>query len=521
MTEANWPELLKDLAGRRTAAAAHGGADAVDRLHKRGKMTARERIDALLDRGSFQEIGLHAEGVVQTPGKPAATIKTDGVVCGWGDIDGRRVLVVADDGSVMGGAAGIVNIEKRFRIRRIAIEQGYPFIGLYEGSAIRFQDSMDAAILARVPAFKEVADAHGISPQVAAIFGPCYGRPPMDVLCSDFAVMAKGTGFLGLSGPTLVQGGLGEIVDINELSGPDMHATTTGLVDRVGDDEAECLALIRKFLSFVPANAWSLPPRQERRSERSDTCSQLIDIVPPNFRKPYDMKKVIAAISDDENILEYKPDFGTSLITSLIRLDGQSVGIIASQPIKRGGILDWAASMKGRRFISVCNQFHIPVVFLQDQPGFLPGKQSEAANILYWAGTFIMAVQKATVPKITVILRKSHGAALWAMGVGGEYHDGADLVAAWPSAVMTGTGPSSAVFTVHSKELKSAADPKLLQQELEAKYTQTGSIYRAASSFGVHEIIAPQETRTWLIAALAFASNKLARNPQPKRPLFP
>jgi acetyl-CoA carboxylase carboxyltransferase component len=517
----DWPALIRGLEDRRAAAQVHGGPEAVGRLHSRGKMAARERIDALLDRGSFREIGLHAEGVVQTPGKPATTVRTDAVVCGWGEIDGRRVLVVADDGSVMGGAAGIVNIEKRFRMRRIAIEQGYPFIGLYEGSAIRFQDSMDAAILARVPAFKEVADTHGVCPQVAAIFGPCYGRPPFDVLCSDFAVMAKGTGFLGLSGPSLVQGGLGEIADINELSGPEMHALTTGLVDRVAADEVEALALIRRFLSFMPPNAWTLPPRGEDDKGRADVAAGLERLVPTDFRKPYDMRKVVAALGDDGDFFEYKPDFGTSLITCLARLGGQGVGIVASQPLKRGGVLDWAASMKGRRFVSVCNQFHIPLVFLQDQPGFLPGKQSEAANILYWAGTFLMAVQKATVPKLTVVLRKSHGAALWAMGVGGEYNDGADLVAAWPSAVMTGTGPSSAVFTVHSKELKAAADPQQLQQELESNYTQTGSIYRAAAAFGVHAIIPPGETRAWLIDTLALASGKLGRNLQPKTPLFP
>lgn len=520
MADADWKRMLEELEQRRQRARALGGEVAVNRLHERGKLTARERIQALLDPDTFQEVGLHVEGVVHTPGKAPVTVPADAVVCGWGEIERRRVVVVADDGSIMGGAGSIVNVEKRFRMRRIAAEQGYPFVGLYEGSAIRFQESMDAAILARVPAFREVAEGHGVSPQVAAILGPCYGRPPVDVLCSDFAVMAKGTGYLGLSGPTLVQGGLGEAVDIDELSGPQMQANTTGLIDRVGQNEAECLALIRAFLTYMPQNAWSLPPRFPSPAW-SGAGVDLIELVPTNPRLPYDMRKVIAAIVDDASEFEYKPEFGKSLLTILARLGGQVVGIVASQPNNKGGVIDAAASQKGRRFVSVCNQFHIPIVFLQDQPGFLPGKQSEAANILYWAGTFLLAVQRATVPKVTVILRKSHGAAIWAMGAGGESDEAADLVAAWPSAVMTGTGPSSAVFTVHSRELKDSADPKALQQELELRYTQTGSVFRAAAAFGVHHVIAPAETRTWLISALALASEKRQRQLQPKQPLFP
>lgn len=519
MSERDWPEVLGELDQRRRAIRELGGQAAVKRLHDRKKLTARERIELLVDPGSFREVGMHVEGVVHTPDKAAVKVPADAVVAGWGNVDGRPTVVVADDGSMLGGAGGILNIEKRFRMRRIAIEQGLPYVGMYEGSAIRFQDSMDAAILARVPAFKEVADSHGVSPQVAAIFGPSYGRPPVDVLCSDFTVMARGTGFLGLSGPTLVQGGLGEHADINELSGPAMHAERTGLVDRVCDGEHDAIGSIRHFLSYLPSNAWAAPAPVAAVAPSS--AQPLTQLVPLNPRKPYDVRQVVDTLVDARSGFEYKPDFGKSLITMLARMDGRTVGIIANQPKVKGGIIDAAASLKARRFLSVCDQFHVPIVFLQDQPGFLPGVQSEAANILYWAGSLLMAVQRATVPKLTVILRKSHGAALWAMGCGGEYGEGADLVAAWPSVVMTGTGPSSAVFTVHSRELQASDDPASLQRDLEARYTRTGSVYRAAAAFGVHEIIAPDETRAWLLAALELASHKLARTLQPKRPLFP
>lgn len=517
----DWDSAEAELQGRRAAARAMGGEDAVARLHARGKLSARERLDKLLDPGSFNEIGLLAEGEVGRANGEKETLHADSVVTGWGEIDSRKVFAVADDGSVMAGAAGLLNVEKRFRIRRMAIEQGYPYIGLYEGSAIRFQDSMDAAIMSRVPAFKEIIDCVGVVPQVAAIMGPAFGRPPMDALYSELALQVAGTGHLGLSGPALVKGGIGEDTDIASLAGPEMHADTTGMIDLVTPDEATCLDEIRRFLGYMPANAWTLPPRRESDGGRDRPCPELMDIVPTNLRRPYDINDVIAVLADPGSLFPYKATFGLGLVTTLARMDGQVVGVVANQPLHQGGVIDADAAFKARRFVALCDLFRVPLIFLQDQPGFLPGAAAEANRIVFWGGTLLATVERATVPMVTVIMRKSHGAACWALGKGGRSAEAGDMVYAWPIAIMTGTGPSSAVYTVHARELEAADDPEARRRDLEAGYNQSGSVYGAAAAFGVDDVIAPGETRQRIIAALEMASGRLSRGLGPKTPLFP
>lgn len=517
--ERAWTDHLEELRRRRTEALAQGGPQALARLHARGKLGARERLDALLDPGSFHELGLLAQGVVETPGRERRTIPADGVITGWGEIGGRKVFVVADDGSLMGGAAGLVNIEKRFRLRRMALAQGYPFVGLYEGSAVRFQDSMDAAVMSRVPAFREVVACAGRIPQVAALMGACFGRPPIDALFADLVVLPRGTGFAGWSGPSLVKGGLGGDVGLEALGGAAMQAERTGLVDVVTESEAECLATIRRFLPYLPQNADELPPRAPAADDPARPCPELLDCVPTNLRHPYDMQRVIDVVVDRGSCFVYKPDFGRAIITCLARLDGRAVGVVASQPRHQGGVIDSDAAYKARRFVAVCDAFHVPLVFLQDQPGFMIGLAAEAARAVYWCGSFLAAVERATVPKLTVILRKAHGAATWAMGA--RSADTPDLVAAWPLAVMTGTGPASAVQTIHAGELQAAADPATLRRSLQALYEDRASIYRAAAAFGVDDVIEPAATRRWLVAGLDMACGKLARQRGPKTPLFP
>jgi len=414
----------------------------------------------------------------------------------------------------MGGAASILNIEKRFRVRHLAIEQGCPFIGLYEGSAIRFQDSMDAGIMARIPAFKEVLDCAGEIPQLAAIFGPAYGRPPMDILYSDFSVQAKGTGHLALSGPALVEGGIGEKADIEALSGTSMTVDTTGLVDRAGDDEAACLDLVRKALGYFPPSCATPPPRGRPWPEAHRSREELVELVPGNPRRPYDMRPVVAAIVDRAAYLEYKPTFARSLLTGLARFDGHVIGVVANQPMHKGGVLDSDACLKMRRFVQVCNAFHIPLLFLEDQPGFMIGNQAETDRILYWAGGLLGAVQRAVVPMLTIVLRKAHGAAVWTMG---GQPKGGNIVVAWPIAITTGTGPSSAVNTMHARELAATDDLPALRGRLEEQYNQTGSALRAAATFGIDDVIDPVDTGRvigrWLELAVTRTSKAPARRP--------
>lgn len=516
--DVEWEQARRKLREARALAEAQGGSEAIARAHARGKRTARERLDYLLDAQSFQEIGLLVEGKVgSTSGTPLG-VPADNVVCGWGEIDGRRVCVVADDGTRMGGAASILNVEKRFRLRHLSIEQGCPFIGLYEGSAIRFQDSMDAGIMARIPAFKEILDCAGEVPQLAAVLGPAYGRPPMDILYSDFSVQAQRTGYLGLSGPALVEGGIGEKADIEALSGTSMTVDTTGLVDRAGNDEIECLDLIREALSYFPASCASPPPRGALWPEAHRAREELVDLVPSNPRRPYDMKRVVAAIADAGTYLEYKPTFARSLFTAMARFDGHVIGVVANQPLHKGGVLDSDACLKMRRFIQVCNAFHIPLLFLEDQPGFMIGEQAERDRILYWAGGLLGAVERAVVPMLTIVLRKAHGAAVWTMG--GQPKAG-NLVVAWPITITTGTGPSSAVNTMHARELAAADNPKALRAQLEAQYSHTGSALRAAATFGIDDVIDPADTGRVIGRWLELAVGRTSQAPARRALLFP
>ena len=511
----NWENARSALNDDRNNAQALGGKDALKTLARRGKLTARQRIEQLLDPGTFQEIGQLVRGKYRDIEGKKHEVAADAVVTGWGEINGQQVMLVADDGSVMGGAGSTLNVEKRFRLRTMAIEAGCPFIGLYEGSAIRFQDSMDAGQMARIPAFKEVIDCAGKVPQVAAVMGPCYGRPPLDVLYADFSVQVEKTGFLGLSGPALVAGGIGEDVEMDVLSGTQMHVDRTGIVDRAAANEASCLELIRTFLRFVPASAWArgAPPIPDPRP-----CPELTELVPSNLRKPYDMSKVLDVVMDPTPRFAYKPTFGRSVLTELGLMGGGVVGVVASQPQHKGGVMDADACLKVRRFVAVCDAFHIPLLFLQDQPGFMIGKQAEEERILLWAGALLGCVQRATVPKVTVVLRKCHGAAAWSMG---GQNVGGNIVAAWPIAIMTGTGPASAVNTIHARELSSSDAPAQRRSELEARYAASGSALLAARTFGIDEVIDPAETRTFVTRCFAMQLAGSREPVSPKVPLFP
>lgn len=511
-----WEQARERLKEARAGAERMGGRAAIARAKDRGKLTARERVSLLLDDGSFEELGKLVVGTVERS-DGTQEVPADNVVTGWGTIDGRVVLVAADDGTTVGGAGSILNVEKRFRLRTMAIEQGCPFIGLYEGSAIRFQDSMDAGVMARIPAFKEVIDCAGVVPQFAAILGPAFGRPPMDVLYADFSVQAAGTGHLALSGPALVEGGIGEQADIEALSGVGMTVDTTGVVDKAGADELACLRLIRAALGYFPSSCHS-------RAQGSPPLAPAIDpndlssIVPASLRTPYDMAQVVEAVVDRDSWFEYKPTFARSLLTGLARIEGRTVGVVANQPNHKGGVLDAQACFKMRRFVHLCNAFHFPLVFLEDQPGFMIGDQSERDRILYWAGGLLGAVQRAAVPKFTVILRKAHGAAVWTMG---GQPAGSDLVVAWPIAIMTGTGPASAVNTIHARDLDSAADRGAMRRTLESQYNETGSSMRAAREFGIDDVIDPGETRMRIASWLTLVESRIEASVGRKELLFP
>jgi len=518
MTSPRWEQLLKDLAARKARAREMGGAEAVARTHERGKLTARERIDALLDGGSFVELGTLAQSVVETPGLPPKEIPADGVIAGHGAIDGRPVFLAADDGTLMGGARGEASTRKFLAVKQLALRAGVPYVGLLEGSASRIQETMSSTFAAIGSSLVEQHTYSGVIPQVVALLGHCFGGPAFHAASADFVVMVKGTSFMGMSGPPVVRGGMGEQVTPEELGGAEMHYRETGQVDHLAASEADALAAIRDYLGYFPPSCHELPPVRATADPADRPTDELLDIVPDNYRRAYDMTKVVRTVVDDGRMLPLRAGFGRNLLTALARLGGQPVGIVANQPVEQAGILDWKAAYKLRRFVELCDAFHLPLVFLQDVPGFLVGTRVERDATVRHAVAALLAVTRATVPRITLILRKSYGLAYLAMC---GKPAGADLLLAWPSASIAIMGPEAAVNTIYRRELERAADPAALRREMEEQFRGRSTPDAAAERFYIDEVIDPRDTRRMLIRALSMVEGKRRRQTGFKHPIWP
>jgi acetyl-CoA carboxylase carboxyltransferase component len=483
-----------------------GGPESIEKLHRKGKMTCRERLELLLDPGTFREIGRLAQSTVETPGRAPVVIQADGIVAGWGEIDGRKVYVSADDATIMSGAAGQNTSEKRVRVLKMAMEQRCPIIRLNEMSAMRFQDGMRAEIFAKVGrGFKLATNTSGAVPKIAAMMGWCFGGPAFLAMMSDFVAMVRGTSAMGMSGPPLVRGAFSDLIGPEELGGVDIHYNATGLADYAAETEEACIASIKKYLSFMPASCWELPPVVETGDDPNRRCDELIEIVPTNLKRSYDMNDVIRCIVDQGDFFPLRSGFGQGMITCLARMDGNTVGIVANQPNYRSGVYDWRGCYKARRFISLCDAFHIPLIFLMDEPGFMIGQEEEKNRILYYAIYNLMTLYQATVPKLTVIMRKAYGLAYMAMG--GHPTD-PDLLVAWPTAEIAVTGSEAAVYTMHQKELEAAENPTAVKQELVDFYRRGAGPDRAARAFLLDDIIDPKDTRRVLIDGLKMAVEK-------------
>jgi len=484
---------------RRRKAAEMGGAERVERAHSRGKLTARERLELLLDPGSFIEIGLlaHSQSAELKDRTPA-----DGMLAGSGKIEGRAVYVTADDGTVLAGTRGRVAEVKNKRVRELALKHEKPFIALMEAGAARVQETYGATAAGLGYRFGDHLKMSGRVPQVGAAVGPCFGGPSFTAAQSDFVSIVKGTGFLGMSGPPVVKVGIGLDATSEEIGGGEMSAVETGQAGFLAETEADCMASIRAFLSYLPSNCNEAPPRATPVPAPVDSAEgreAIAQLVPENHRRAYDMHKLIELLVDGGSVFELKRDHARSVITAFARMDGHSVGIIANQPLRQAGTIDGKGSAKVRQFIDLCDAFHIPLVSLMDCPGFLVGPEVERHRMVSLTGRLLNSIFDASVPLVTVVLRKAIGLAYIALG--GRAVD-PDLLVAWPAARFDVMGPEAGIELVHGRDIAKAADPVQARDDIRKQIEEESSAYAAAGMGLIDDVIAPEETRERILEAL-------------------
>ncbi|HEV7888377.1 MAG TPA: acyl-CoA carboxylase subunit beta, partial [Acidimicrobiales bacterium] len=485
--------------------------------HARGKMTARERVEALLDPGSFVELDLLARHRAVGVGLDGQRPYTDGVITGFGTIDGRRVCVFSQDFTLFGGALGEVFAEKTHKVMDLAAPVGVPMIGINDGAGARIQEGVvSLAQYGRI--FHRNVTASGVIPQISVILGPCAGGAVYSPAMTDFIFMVRETSHMFITGPDVVKTVTGENVTLEELGGAMSHATKSGVSTFVSGDEKACLDDVRYLLSFLPANNLDEPPYVEPADAPDRRAPELVDLMPASPNQPYDMKKVVAAVFDDGEFFEYFPHWALNLVCGFARLNGHVVGVMGNQPQVLAGVLDIDSSEKGARFVRTCDAFNIPLVTFVDVPGFLPGTDQEYGGIIRHGAKLLYAYCEATVPRIQVITRKAYGGAYVVMNAKSI---GADLAFAWPSAELAVMGPQGAVEIVYRRELAEAAtaDPEAAaarRAELVDEYTDRyANPYQAAERGFVDDVIDPADTRPVLIRSLEMLRSK--REELPKR----
>jgi acetyl-CoA carboxylase carboxyltransferase component len=502
-------ERREQLEKRKEEAYHAGSEPAVRRQHDRGKLTARERVEYLLDDGSFVELDLLARS--RSPGLDEKPF-TDGVITGWGTIDGRKVFLFAQDFTVFGGALGEVFAEKVHKVMDMAAKVGAPFIGLNDGAGARIQEGVVSLAMYGGIFLRNVMSS-GVIPQISVIMGPCAGGAVYSPALTDFLFMVQETSYMFITGPDVVKSVTGEDVTQQELGGAMSHATRSGVACFTSPDEKSCLDDVRFLLSFLPSNNMEEPPWLQPTDDPERTSPELVDLIPASSNQPYDMKRVITAIVDDGEFFEYHPRWGMNLVCGFARLDGHPVGIVGNQPQVLAGVLNIACSEKGGRFVRTCDAFNIPLVTFVDVPGFLPGTDQEYGGIIRHGSKLLYAYCESTVPRIQVITRKAYGGAYVVMN---SKSIGADLAFAWPSAELAVMGPQPAVEIIYRRELAEAADPAARRSELVEEYTERhANPYEAAERGYVDDVIDPARTRPMLIQALDMLRTK--REELPKR----
>ncbi len=521
MNEKTSRELLGEVEQAKHKVMDEGRPEAVDKRRSRNLMTARERVAALADKDSFVEFGALAEPERNNNLNRDLVAPADGVITGTGKIAGRTVNISSFDFTVYGGSMGKVGSEKNNRLIERSVNHGMPLVYLLEGGGHRIQDGMNAAHFASAsPVFYLMSKLSGWVPLVTAMMGPGFAGPTNYASIADFVVMVKGIATMGMAGPALVKAGTGQDIDKEELGGSRLQADKQGIADLAVDTEEECLRAVKKFLSYLPSNADFPPPRLDANSPAGGLQEDLLDLVPADRRKTYDVRKVVQIIADKYSVFELKPGYARNIVTSFVRLAGRPVGFIANQPMRKGGIIDSAASEKAAHFIALCDAYGLPLVYLIDVPGFSIGPAAEAASLGRRSGRMFFELGISTVPRISVVLRKGYGGGYYAMA-GGQAM-GADVCYAWPTAEICAMSIEGAVDVAYRRDFQDAEDPITARQDLIDKIrTQTGAI-DGASDLGIDDVIDPRQTRDLLITHLEhLAPRRPDPNPRRKRPISP
>lgn len=506
------------LEERKKTALTIGGEKRIDVQHNKGKLTARERIEKLLDYGSFNEIGMFRTNSPASAGRDEKEVFTDGVITGWGKIEDRLVFIYAQDFTVMGGSLGEEHGLKIAKIIDLAIENGAPAIGLNDSGGARIQEGVNS-LAACGEIFSRNTHASGIIPQITAILGPCAGAAVYSPALTDFVFITKNNANMFITGPEVVKAVTHEDVTFETLGGSAVHLRKSGVAHFSEENEEALLEKIRTLLSYLPSNNLTPAPFIVPSDDARRSCDVLETIVPPDPQKPYDMHSVIHEIVDKGDFLEVQEEYAQNIIVGFSRLNGHTVGVVANQPLVLAGVLDINSSDKGARFIRFCDTFHIPLLTLVDTPGFLPGTDQEQNGIIRHGAKMIYAYAEATVPKISIILRKAYGGAYIVMS---SKHLGGDLNFAWSGAEVAVMGSEGAVNILHRKQLAESQSPDLLRAELTSQYREEkANPYIAASRGYLDDVINPADSRKRVIEALEILKNKRLKTPPRKHGNIP
>jgi methylmalonyl-CoA decarboxylase alpha subunit len=511
-------DMFEKLAARKAAIVAGGGPKRIEKQHQSGKMTARERIDALLDPQSFVELDAFVEHRCHDFDMADTVAPGEGVVTGYGSVNGRLVYVFAQDFTVIGGSLGEMHAKKICKVMDLALKMGAPCIGINDSGGARIQEGVDA-LSGYGNIFYRNTISSGVIPQISVIMGPCAGGAVYSPALTDFIFMVEKTSNMFITGPAVIKTVTGEEVSAEALGGAMTHNTVSGVAHFVHQNEADTIAAIRKLLSYLPSNNMETPPCVPSQDDVNRICDALDSILPENSNKAYDMKEVIASVADGGDFFEVQPYYAQNMITGFARVGGNSVGILANQPKVMAGCLDINASDKASRFISFCDSFNIPILTFVDVPGFLPGTEQEFGGIIRHGAKMLYAYCEATVPKITIIVRKAYGGAYLAMC---SKDMGADQVIAWSSAEIAVMGPEGAANIIFKKDIDSAENPVEARKEKIAEYKDKfANPYRAAARGFVDDVIQPSATRVCVASALEMLKTKRETLPAKKHGNFP
>lgn len=508
----------QDLLNRRKAAKLGGGAERIAKQHQQGKLSAHERVTLLLDEGSFEEIGAFVEHRATSFGLDKQHFPGDGVVTGFGKIHGRLVYVFSQDFTVLGGSLSETHAAKICRIMDLAMKNGAPVIGLNDSGGARIQEGV-VSLAGYADIFYRNTRASGVIPQLSVIMGPCAGGAVYSPALTDFIFMVEETSYMFVTGPNVVKTVTHEEVSSEDLGGAKAHAEKSGVNHFTSANDVECLKQVRDLLTYLPQNAYELAPEPSDFHYNTTKEQQIEKILPDNVNVPYDIRKVVDCVIDDQSFREVQADFAKNIVVGFARIEGKTIGVVANQPAALAGVLDIDASRKGARFVRFCDAFNIPLLVFEDVPGFLPGTDQEWRGIITHGAKLLYAFSEATVPRITVITRKAYGGAFDVMN---SKSIGADLNFAWPTAEIAVMGAKGAAEIIFKREIASAEDPQAKWLEKEAEYAETfANPYRAAERGIVDDVILPSETRRKVIAGFQMLEKKAETLPKKKHGNIP